>query len=82
MAVTHSQLESQLPHWAKVQYYRDVPSEMAKVYFGVLCTDGRVAINVAMSSSMWEQGKTRREVLEDMIEQLTVQLATLTLEEK
>ena len=82
MAIANPQLQSQLPHWAKVQYYRDIPSEMAKVHLGVICSDGRVSLNVAMSSSMWEQGKTKREVLEDMIEQLTVQLATLTLEEK
>lgn len=82
MAIANPQLEERLPHWAKVQYYRDFPSEMARVYFGVLCTDGHVALNIAMSSSMWEPVKTKREVLEDMIEQLTVQLATLTLEEK
>ena len=82
MAVTYSQLESQLPHWVKVHRHFDVAADVSHVAFDVTCIDGYVKLKVSMPDSLWTSQKRKRQVLEDMIEQLTVQLATLTLEEK
>ena len=70
-----------LPHWAKVQWEHDAHKYESKVWFGVRCTDGMVAVNVTMPEEFGYPSPNRRRILQDMIEQLTVQLAKVTLEE-
>jgi hypothetical protein len=82
MAKTLLQIEEKLPHWIKIQSQRDIVSEMSYVALAVTCIDGYVKLGVSMPDSLWTSQKRKREVIENMIEQLTVQLATLTLEEK
>jgi hypothetical protein len=82
MAKTLFQIEEKLPHWIKIQSQRDIVSEMSYVALAVTCIDGYVKLGVSMPDSLWASQKIKRQVLEDMIEQLTAQLAILTLEEK
>jgi hypothetical protein len=70
-----------LPHWAKVQWDHDAHKYESKVWFGVQCTDGMIAVNVTMPEEFAQPSPSRRRILQDMIEQLTVQLAKVTLEE-
>ena len=70
-----------LPHWAKVQWDHDAHKYESKVWFGVQCTDGMIAVNVTMPEEFAQPSPSRRRILQDMIEQLTVQLATVNLEE-
>lgn len=82
MALSYTHPEGRLPHWAKIHRHLDVAADVSHVAFDVICVDGTVSVVTMMPDSLWGSGKTKREVIEDMIEQLTVQLATLTLEEK
>ena len=81
MALTYSATD-RLPHWAKVQWEHDAYKYESKVWFGVQCIDGMIAVNVTMPEEFAQPSPSRRRILQDMIEQLTVQLATATLEEK
>jgi hypothetical protein len=80
MAITY-QAADRLPHWAKVQWDHDAHKYESKVWFGVQCTDGMIAVNVTMPEEFAQPSPSRRRILLDMIEQLTVQLAKATLEE-
>ena len=82
MALSYQHPEGKLPHWAKVHRHFDIAADVSHVAFDVICVDGTVRIKTSMPDSLWGSGQTKREVIENMIEQLTVQLATLTLEEK
>ncbi len=75
-------LEEHLPHWLRVQSRRDIATEMSYVAFAISCIDGYVRLGISMPDSLWSSQKRKRQILEEMIEQLTVQLATLALEEK
>ncbi len=70
-----------LPHWAKVRWDHDAYKYESKVWFGVTCVDGMVAVNVSMPEEFAQPSPSRRRILQDMIEQLTIQLAEVTLEE-
>ena len=70
-----------LPHWAKVQWDHDAHKYESKVWFGVQCTDGMIVDYVKMPEEFAQPSPSRRRILLDMIEQLTVQLAKATLEE-
>ncbi len=80
MAITYEAAD-RLPHWAKVQWDYDAHKYESKVWFGVQCTDGMIAVNVTMPEEFAQPSPSRRRILLDMIEQLTVQLAKVTLEE-
>jgi hypothetical protein len=80
MALTYSATD-RLPHWAKVQWEHDAYKYESKVWFGVQCIDGMIAVNVTMPEEFAQPSPNRRRILQDMIEQLTVQLAKATLEE-
>lgn len=80
MAIAYSSTE-RLPNWAKVQWEHDAYKYTSKVWFGVQCTDGVIAVNVTMPEEFAQPSPSRRRILQDMIEQLTVQLAKATLEE-
>ena len=71
-----------LPVWARVDWFHDAYKYESQVWFGVKCADGTVAVKVTMPEEFGQQTITRRRILQDLIEQLTVQLATITLEEK
>ena len=73
--------KDRLPHWAKVQWDHDPYKYESKVWFGVQCVDGMIAVNVTMPEEFAQPSPNRRRILQDMIEQLTVQLAKATLEE-
>ncbi len=73
---------NRLPTWARCEWHKDSYRYESQVWFGVKCVDGIVAIKVTMPEEFGQMSVTRRKVLQDMIEQLTVQLATITLEEK
>jgi hypothetical protein len=70
-----------LPSWARVEWRHDSYKYESQVWFGVRCADGSVHVNVTMPEEFGQKSITRRAVLQDMIEQLTVQLAKVTLEE-
>ena len=80
MALTYS-TPDRLPHWAKVKWEHDAYKYESKVWFGVQCVDGMIAVNVTMPEEFAQPSPSRRRILQDMIEQLTVQLAKATLEE-
>jgi hypothetical protein len=82
MAITHSLIEEHLPHGIRVQSRRDIDTEISHVALAITCIDGYVRLGLSMPDSLWTSQKRKRQVLEEMIEQLTVQLATITLEEK
>ena len=71
-----------LPNWAKIEWHHDVHRYENEVWFGIRCYDGNVGLKIIMPEEFGQKSVTRRQILEDMIEQLTVQLATLTLEDK
>lgn len=71
----------ELPNWARCEWHHDAYSYESQVWFGVSCADGNVTLKVVMPEEFGQRSTTRRKILQDMIEQLTVQLATLTLEE-
>ena len=81
MAITYSATD-RLPNWAKVQWVHDAYKYESQVWFGVHCVDGPITVKVTMPEEFGVKSITRRKILQDMIEQLTVQLATVTLEEK
>jgi len=81
MALTYSATD-RLPNWAKVQWVHDAYKYESQVWFGVQCVDGPITVKVTMPEEFAQQSPSRRRILQDMIEQLTVQLATVTLEEK
>lgn len=80
MAIAYSSAD-RLPHWAKVNWERDMYRYESKVWFGVQCTDGPIQVVVTMPEEFAQPSRNRRRILQDMIEQLTVQLAKATLEE-
>ena len=80
MALTYS-TPDRLPNWAKVQWRHDSLQYESEVWFGVQCTDGLIKLVVTMPEEFAQPSPNRRRILQDMIEQLTVQLATATLEE-
>lgn len=71
-----------LPPWAFVQWDTQPYEYETTVKFAVKCLDGLVRIDVSMPEEFGQPSYTRRAVLQNLIEQLTVQLATITLEEK
>ncbi|CAB5220171.1 hypothetical protein UFOVP232_71 [uncultured Caudovirales phage] len=73
---------NRLPNWARVEWHRDEYSYESEVWFGIRCADGNVGLKIGMPEEFGQRSVTRRKVLQDMIEQLTIQLATITLEEK
>lgn len=70
-----------LPAWARVEWIHDAYKYESQVWFGVKCRDGYVTLQVTMPEEFGQQSVTRRKVLQDVIEQLTAQLAVATLEE-
>jgi hypothetical protein len=70
-----------LPSWARCEWHHDTYKYESQVWFGVRCADGSVHVKVTMPEEFGQKSITRRAVLQDMIEQLTVQLAHVTLEE-
>lgn len=70
-----------LPHWARCEWKHDHYRYESQVWFGVKCRDGYVTLQVTMPEEFGQQSVTRRKVLQDVIEQLTAQLAVATLEE-
>lgn len=80
MAITYSST-NRLPHWAQVKWDHDAYKYESKVWFGIMCTDGPIQVMVTMPEQFAQPSPNRRRILQDMIEQLTVQLATVTLEE-
>jgi hypothetical protein len=80
MAITYEAAD-RLPHWAMVRWDHDSYKYESRVWFGVQCTDGMIAVNVTMPEEFAQPSPSRRRILLDMIEQLTVQLAKATLEE-
>lgn len=81
MALTYHAVD-RLPNWARCEWHHDAYKYESEVWFGIRCVDGTVKLKVTMPEEFGQQSITRRLVLQDMIEQLTVQLATITLEEK
>jgi hypothetical protein len=81
MALTYHAAD-RLPSWARCEWHHDAYSYESQVWFGVHCADGNVHVTVTMPEEFGQRSITRRVVLQDMIEQLTVQLAKATLEEK
>lgn len=80
MALTYS-TPDRLPNWAMVQWRHDSLQYESEVWFGVKCTDGLIELVVTMPEEFAQPSPNRRRILQDMIEQLTVQLAKATLEE-
>ena len=80
MAIAYSSTD-RLPHWAQVKWDHDAYKYESKVWFGVQCIDGMIAVNVSMPEEFAQPSPSRRRILQDMIEQLTIQLAEVTLEE-
>jgi hypothetical protein len=80
MATTYS-TPDRLPHWAAVKWEQDANRYESRVWFGIRCTDGPIHVMVTMPEQFLEPSPSRRRILQDMIEQLTVQLAKATLEE-
>jgi hypothetical protein len=80
MAITYSSTD-RLPHWAQVKWDHDAHKYESKVWFGVTCIDGSVSVKVSMPEEFAQPSPSRRRILQDMIEQLTIQLAEVTLEE-
>lgn len=80
MAITYSATD-RLPNWAKVQWVHDAYKYESQVWFGVHCVDGPITVKVTMPEEFAQPSPSRRRILQDLIEQLTVQLATVTLEE-
>lgn len=80
MAIAYSSTD-RLPHWARVEWVQDAYMYESQVWFGIKCVDGPISVKVTMPEEFGQQSVTRRKVLQSMIEQLTVQLATVTLEE-
>lgn len=74
--------KDRLPNWAFLQWDTKPYEYETTVKFAVKCLDGLVRIDVSMPEEFGQQSITRRVVLQNLIEQLTVQLATVTLEEK
>ena len=70
-----------LPDWARVEWQHDPYKYESQVWFGVRCVDGYVKLVATMPEEFGQKSITRRKILQDLIEQLTVQLATVTLEE-
>jgi hypothetical protein len=80
MAISYSSTD-RLPHWAQVRWEHDAYKYESKVWFGVNCTDGPIRVMVIMPEQFAQPSPSRRRILQDMIEQLTIQLAEVTLEE-
>jgi hypothetical protein len=80
MALTYSATD-RLPHWARTHWEHDPYKYESKVWFGVQCIDGPIQVAVTMPEQFAQPSPNRRRILQDMIEQLTVQLAKATLEE-
>lgn len=80
MALTYHATD-RLPHWARCEWHHDAHKYESQVWFGVRCVDGWVRMNVTMPEEFGQKSITQRQVLQDLIEQLTVQLAKVTLEE-
>ena len=81
MALTYHDTQK-LPSWARVDWQHDAYKYESQVWFGIRCIDGPVHVKVTMPEEFAQSSPSRRRILQDMIEQLTVQLATVTLEEK
>ena len=81
MSLTYHSAD-RLPPWARVEWHADQYRYESEVWFGVRCADGNVHVKVTMPEEFGQRTVTRRKILQDMIEQLTVQLATVTLEDK
>jgi hypothetical protein len=79
MAIAYSPAHC-MPSWAKVQWQHDPLQLYVSVLYTVTCEDGAIRLLVTMPDATSHALKRRR-VLQSMIEQLNVQLATLTLEE-
>jgi len=80
MAIAYSSTE-RLPHWAQVKWNHDANLYESKVWLVVRCIDGPIDVVVTMPEQFAQPSPNRRRILQDMIEQLTVQLAKVTLEE-
>lgn len=80
MAITYSSAD-RLPHWARVRWDHDQYKYESKVWLGIHCVDGPIQVVVTMPEQFAQPSPNRRRILQDMIEQLTVQLAKATLEE-
>jgi hypothetical protein len=80
MALTYS-TPDRLPNWAAVKWEHDSMQYESQVWFGIKCTDGPIQVVVTMPEEFGFPTPNRRRILQDMIEQLTVQLAKVTLEE-
>lgn len=80
MALAYSDTD-RLPYWARCEWQHDPYKYESQVWFGVKCADGYVQLKVTMPEEFGQKTITRRKILQDMIEQLTVQLAKATLEE-
>jgi hypothetical protein len=70
-----------LPPWAFVQWDANPNLYETSVKFAVKCSDGLVRIDTTMPEEFAMEKVTRRMVIEDMMKQLTIQLAIVTLEE-
>jgi hypothetical protein len=80
MALTYHDTQK-LPSWARCEWQHNAHNYESKVWFGVRCVDGPVYVEVTMPEEFAQPSPSRRRILQDMIEQLTVQLAKATLEE-
>ena len=80
MALSYSSTD-RLPHWAQVRWDHDAYNYESKVWLGIRCTDGPIQVVVTMPEQFAQPSPSRRRILQDMIEQLTIQLAEVTLEE-
>jgi hypothetical protein len=76
-----------LPQWCVVEGYHDINNQDWRFRIGMQCVDADVRVLDIPAYSVRAAGRsdrlqlTRRQLLELLIEQLTVQLATVTLEE-
>jgi hypothetical protein len=76
-----------LPQWCVVEGYHDSNNQDWRFRIGMQCVDADVRVLDIPAYPIRAAGRsdrlqlTRRQLLELLIEQLTVQLATVTLEE-
>ncbi len=76
-----------LPRWCVVEGYHDFNNQDWRFRIGMQCLDADVRVMDIPAYTVSAAGRsdrlrlTRRQLLELLIEQLTVQLATATLEE-
>ena len=80
MAITYSSTD-RLPNWARAEWHQDAYMYESQVWFGVKCVDGPISMKITMPEEFAQPSPSRRRILQDLIEQLTVQLAAVTLEE-